>query len=143
MLNVHRPSGWMKRRLIATVWVAGMTIPLLAGAVFLIGCCVLPFHGVIHKLMPLCDMAANVMRSDHADGHEHDAPPSAPAPQKQEPVNPLVTEIPSTYRVLASTMVVLTPSTRSETAYRSYMSLGAARCDQDVGLYLLVETFLI
>lgn len=134
----------MNRRLIAAVWVTGMTIPLLAGAVFLIGCCVLPFHRVIHQLLPLCDMAAKVVSSEHADGHDHNAQPSSPAREKQEPMPRLAMELSSTFRVLlTSTAVLRTPVPRSETAYRSYMSLGAVRCDQDVGLHLLDQTFLI
>jgi hypothetical protein len=40
----------MKRRLIAAIWVTGATVPLLLAAVFLVGCCVLPFYQVAHKL---------------------------------------------------------------------------------------------
>jgi len=28
-------------------------------------------------------------------------------------------------------------------SHRSFISLGATRCDQDVGLHLFIETFLI
>jgi hypothetical protein len=56
----------MKRRLIAAAWITGATVPLLVAVVFVVGCCVLPFHAVMHKLMPICEMAASVMRGDHA-----------------------------------------------------------------------------
>lgn len=130
----------MKRRVIAAAWVTGATVPLLMGAVFLVGCCVLPFHGIVHKLMPICEMAANVIRGDHAD---HDVVPPSPAREKHEPVKRIATQVPNLFRLAAvrATPRALAPS--SPTAYRSFITLGAVRCDRDVGLLVLVETFLI
>lgn len=133
----------MRRRIVAAVWVAGATVPLVAAAVFLVGCCALPFHGVLHKLMPLCAMATGVVRGDHADDHQHDAIPPAPVREKQEPVKRLAslpgvsvaaTNAPADTRPLA-----VSPSS----APRSFMTLGAVRCDQDVGLHVLDSTFRI
>lgn len=129
----------MKRRLIAAVWITGATVPLLMSAVFLINCCVLPFHGVMHKVMPICEMAVSAMRGGHAD---HDAVPP-PAREKQEPVKQIVTEVPSAFRLAALTTERRISSASSDVAYRSFISLGAMRCDRDVGLHVLVETFLI
>lgn len=141
---MHYDSTSMKRRLIAAAWIAGATAPLLAAAVFLFGCCVLPFHGVIHQMVPLCDMAAGVVRGDHAaDGHEHQAQPPAPGPQKQEPVKRFFTRVPDTFALAVPAFSRTATATRSAPGYRSFISLGAVRCDQDVGLHLLVETFLI
>jgi hypothetical protein len=112
--------------------------------VFLVGCCVLPFHGVMHKLMPLCDLAANVIRGDHAaDDHHHDATPPSPSRDRQEPVKRIATEVPGIFRlaVLADAERAATPT--AATGYRSFITLGAVRCDRDVGLHVLVETFLI
>jgi hypothetical protein len=39
----------MRRTAIAAAWIAGTTVPLLAAVVFVFGCCVLPFHGYIHR----------------------------------------------------------------------------------------------
>ena len=134
----------MKRRLIAAAWIAGSTAPLLVAAVFLFGCCVLPFHGVIHQLVPLCDIAAGVARGDQsADGHEHQAQPPASGPQKQEPVKRFFTRVPETFALAVPASSASAAATRSAADYRSFISLGAVRCDQDVGLHLLVETFLI
>src|SRR5687768_18475791 len=69
----------MRRSVIAAVWIAGATVPLLLATVFLVGCCVLPFHGVMHRLMPVCVMAMNAMR-----GHD-DVQSQVPAREKQEP----------------------------------------------------------
>ncbi len=135
----------MKRTAVAAAWIAGSTVPLLAATMFLIGCCVLPFHRVVHKLMPLCEMAASVVRADPSqhDDHEHDATPAAPAQQKEEPVKRIATSLPETFRLTTSTAARTTLEPASETAYRSFISLGAVRCDQDVGLHVLVETFRI
>jgi hypothetical protein len=132
----------MKRRLIAAVWITGAIVPLVAATLLLVGCCVLPFHQVVHKLMPACDMATNVMRGEHAGHGSHGAAP-APAREKQEPVKRIVTEVPSAFRLVAVTGEPRAVTPSAATAYRSFITLGAVRCDRDVGLHVLVETFLI
>lgn len=134
----------MRRRVIAAAWITGATLPLLAAALFLAGCCVLPFHGVVHELMPLCETAANVIRGDHAGGHDHgqEAVPPSPGREKQEPVKVMTTEAPAVFRLAAMTSPRMT-APAAATALRSFISLGAVRCDRDVGLHVLVETFLI
>jgi hypothetical protein len=123
----------MTRRLIAAAWIAGATVPLLAGTLYLFGCCVLPFHAAMHALMPVCEMAAS---------HE-DAPASTPAPEKEAPVKRIVSSLPDTFRFAsaASTRFAAAPS--ASTSYRSFITLGAIRCDRDVGLHVLVRTFLV
>lgn len=134
--------GPVKRRLIAAAYMAGATVPLLAATLFLVGCCVLPFHGVMHKLMPLCEAATNVMRGDQAaHDHQHDATP--PAREKQEPVKRIATEPVSPLRLSRVAADSRMHATTAATAYRSFITLGAVRCDQDVGLHVLVETFLV
>ena len=130
----------MKRRLLAAAWIVGATIPLLMATVFVVGCCVLPFHGVMHKLMPICDMATSLMRGDH-DEHEQDAT-TPPAREKQEPVKRIATEVPLVFRLTITDSSRATAFT-AMTSYRSFITLGAVRCDRDVGLHVLVETFLI
>lgn len=141
--DLHYATVSMRRRIVAAVWVAGATVPLLAATVFLVGCCVLPFHGVIHKLMPLCEMATSFMRSDHADDHPNDAVPPAPARETQEPVKRLVS-LPGTSAAAIGAAVDARPlAVSAASAPRSFMTLGAVRCDQDVGLHVLDSTFLI
>lgn len=133
----------MKRRTIAVVWIAGSTVPVLFAVVFIFGCCVLPFHQVAHKLMPICNMAASIMRGDHDAGeHQHDATPP-PAREKQEPFKRIVTEVPSAFRLAAVTAAPSMAAPNAETRYRSFVTLGAVRCDRDVGWHVVVETFLI
>ena len=134
----------MRRKAIAAAWIAGTTVPLLMATVFLVGCCVLPFHQIAHKLMPICDMAANVIRGDHAaQDHDHEATTPAPAREKQEPVKRIATEVPNLFRFAAVTSEPRAVTPSATTGYRSFITLGAVRCDRDVGLHVLVETFLI
>jgi hypothetical protein len=111
------------------------------GTVFLVGCCVLPFHNVVHKLMPVCEMAVNVIRGDQPAGQEHGAIP--PARERQEPVKRIVTIAPNVFRLAVSTAAERTLAPNAMTGYRSFITLGAVRCDRDVGLHVLVDTFLI
>jgi hypothetical protein len=129
----------MRRRVIAAAWITGATIPLLAAALFLFGCCVLPFHGVIHRVMPACEIAAHLVCGGH-DDHDHQ---STPARHKQEPAKRIATELPAGVRFsdVSTEPLVFAPS--ASAALRSFVALGALRCDQDVGLHILVKTFLI
>ena len=133
----------MKRRTIAAVWITGSTVPLLLATVFVFGCCVLPFHQIAHKLMPICELAASMMRGEHgAHEHQHDATPP-PAREKQEPVKRIATEVPVIFRLAATTAVDQAGTPDAARSYRSFITLGAVRCDRDVGLHVQVETFLI
>src|SRR5688572_5285290 len=130
----------MRRVVVAAAWITGATVPLLLATVFFVGCCVLPFHQVMHKLMPICELATSLMRGEHADG---DAQQPMPAREKQEPVKRIVSSMPLTFRLHAVPSTVHVTSPAASAAYRSFISHGAVRCDQDVGLHLLVETFRI
>jgi hypothetical protein len=132
----------MKRTAIAAAWIAGTTVPLIAALVFLFGCCVLPFHAYIHKAMPLCHLAMDVIGGEHADHHDGAQQP-LPARAKQEPVKRIATEVPRSFQLAALALVLRTTAPTDTSAYRSFISLGALRCDQDVGLYVLASTFLI
>ena len=133
----------MRRKAIAAAWIAGTTVPLVLASLFLVGCCALPFHGVIHKLMPICEMAASVIRGDRAAHDQHEATPPSPAREKQEPVQRIATEVPHLFRLAAAAGKPRAIAPAATTAYRSFITLGAVRCDRDVGLHVLVETFLI
>lgn len=136
----------MRRTVIAAVWVVGATIPLLGAAVFVLGCCILPFHGVLHRMMPLCHLASDVMRGEHGDHDEDHHPPATPARPKQEPVKRIATDLPQGVRLeVASTITVTRSATPTDAiGYRSFITLGALRCDQDVGLQrILIQTFRI
>ena len=131
----------MRRRLIAAAWIAGATVPLLLATLFVVGCCVLPFHGLLHKVMPACEIAAHLMRG----GHDHDdhPQPSPPAQERQEPAKQFAASLtaatPFTHEVSQELRLRIAPAA----AYRSFITLGALRCDQDVGVVILDQTFLI
>ncbi len=131
----------MRRTAIAAAWVIGSTVPLLAAVVFVFGCCVLPFHGIIHKALPLCHLAVGVMRGEHHDHHDGQTP--VPAREKQEPVKRIATEAPRTFHLAVASAAQQRVTACNATTYRSFIALGAIRCDQDVGLHLLVATLLI
>ena len=131
----------MRRTAIAAAWVIGATIPLLVAVVFVFGCCVLPFHGVIHKALPLCDVAFDFIRGEqHAQGGRQTP---APAREKQEPVKRIATEVPRPFQFAATAAAEQHVTASDATTYRSFIALGAIRCDRDVGLHLLIATFLI
>lgn len=129
----------MKRATIAAITIAGATIPAVVATLFLFGCCVLPFHHVIHKLMPICSMAAGFMRGDQP-GPEETQPAKA---VEKESLKRLATEVPSVFRLTVVRATGSSGSHSAATGYRSFISLGASRFDQDVGAYLVLETFLI
>jgi hypothetical protein len=132
----------MRRRLVAAAWIAGAIIPLLGASVFLFACCVFPFHGTIYNLMPGCEIAAHMMRSGQDDQEQKAQPPST-APEKQDPVRRLATVLSPGVRVPVLSHDQLPRFPSASPAYRSFITLGALRCDQDVGLQVLVKTFLI
>ena len=138
--DLHRDRQTMRRTAIAAAWVIGATVPLLAAVVFVFGCCVLPFHGIIHKALPLCHLAIDVMRGPH---DHHDGQTPLPAREKQEPVKRIATEAPRTFHLAVASAAPQRVTASDATTYRSFIALGAIRCDQDVGLHLLVATLLI
>jgi hypothetical protein len=128
----------MKRTAIATAWILGATVPLLASVVMVFGCCVLPFHAYIHKAVPLCHVAIGMMT-----GEQHGSPEQqVPASKKQQPAPRVPTDVPRTFQ-LSMTSTSSAIAANAITAYRSFIAPGALRCDRDVGLHLLIATFLI
>jgi hypothetical protein len=130
----------LKRTAIVAAWLLGATVPLLMAAVMIFGCCVLPFHGVIHKIVPLCDVALNLM---HGERQASDQQQPLPARAKQEPVKRIATEVPRTFQLAVAAEAQHAVRANAAASYRSFIALGALRCDQDVGLHLLVATLLI
>jgi hypothetical protein len=132
----------MRRTAIAAAWIAGTTVPLVAAVVFVFGCCALPFHAYIHKAMPLCHLAMEVITGGHGDQHDGAQQP-LPASEKQEPVKRIATNVPRSFQLAALSSAPRAATAIDTSAYRSFISLGALRCDQDVGLHLLGGTLLI
>ena len=139
---MHADRTTMRRTAIAAAWVFGATVPLLGAVVFVFGCCVLPFHGYIHKALPLCHLAIDFISGEHGDHHACAQQPM-PARAKQEPVKRIATEVPRSFHLDATKTAERHVVPTGTTAYRSFITLGAIRCDQDVGLHLLVGMLLI
>ena len=124
----------MKKGLLAFAVLAVSAIPAVLAAAYLFGCCVLPFHQVLHKLMPLCAMAVSAFTDE--------APSTTPA-EKDEPRTKITTDLPRAFRG-APLLSAMAPATPVVLGARSSLSPGAARCDRDVGLHLLLlATFRI
>lgn len=126
----------MKRAAIAAGILLGATVPLLVMTVWMFGCCVLPFHRVMHRLIPICAMAADVLRGNVA-------PAATPAPVRREPVQRIVSETASAFRFVVARVLREASTPLAATSYRSFIAHGALRCDRDVGLHLLDVTFRI
>jgi len=127
----------MKRVVIAIACLAGATVPATIAVVFYFGCCVLPFHRTLHRLMPLCSMATH---QTSADDHRT----STPASERQQLKPRFVSASASREHLQVSIVTSGLPRTGSALAYRSFISLGATRCDRDVGLRLqLLDTLRV
>ena len=131
----------MKRtRLLAVGWLlSGVLVPVAALMVIL-GCCELPFHALVHRAMPLCEMAATAL-ADHHCGDEH--APAAPAPSRPDAKPTMdrawrAPERASTNPPLA--LAATLPPPAAQPSLRT-LPIGALRCDDDVGTRLAcVET---
>lgn len=119
----------MRRAFIIAAWIAGTTLPLLVATVFYFGCCVLPFHRVLHEVAPLCHIAT----ASQSEEQQDEVPP---------PTKRITGVAPSAIRLASMEAQRFDPLPRP-VAYRDFITHGAVRCDRDVGLHLLVETFRI
>lgn len=120
----------MRRAFVIGAWLAGTIIPLVTATVFYFGCCVLPFHRVLHKVAaPLCHVATSPQSDE-------EVPPPAP-------VKRITAVAPHAIRLASINATVVAPPIPRITSYRDFLSHGAVRCDRDVGLHVLVETFRI
>lgn len=128
----------MRRALIAFGLIAGTLLPALFATVWLFGCCVLPFHQTLHRILPLCRIAMFA----HSGGRSHEQPATTPAQEKRPAPVRLVTEGTAGFALpFAPTSHFISPC--SAAGYRSFITLGALRCDRDVGLQALFSAFLI
>ena len=133
-----------RRRIVVLTWLAATAAPV-ALAVVLIGCCALPFHGLVHRLLPLCDMAETALTAHHHGDHEGHEPPAAPPAQKQDgqdgPRLAWKSEARGTFFVTVAAVATRVPQA---VAHRSQTAPGAFRCDDDVGTRLaLLDTLRI
>lgn len=131
-------SELMKRPLLALVIALGTLLPAVVVAAFVFGCCVLPFHQALHRVMPLCHVAADVLRGTESESSQPLLP--AQATERATRISPSL--VPDLFPSASLPGAVLT-APASSGALRSYITLGALRCDDDIGLVLLLNTFRI
>lgn len=125
--------------MVKRIWIGGLLCasaitPIVAMSAFLFGCCALPFHRVVHRYLPIC---GSIVRFMTPDSH-HDSVPGKVVTKKRSPISIVATrmdEIPITQtRQLSSA---------TANRFRDQLSHGALRCDNDVGLLLLLSMMLI
>ncbi len=115
------------RKAIAFAWIAGNVAGTLGLTLYLFSCCALPFHDVLHRMLPVCGEAAAVLQRDH----HHDVTPATTSAQHQPAVAEVVAEI------------APAPLPRRAPELRNHRTLGSLRVDDDIGLHTLLATFLI
>ncbi len=127
-------------------WLAGGGL----AAFLLVGCCILPFHGVVHRFVPLCEMAAAIVGghdAGHGHGHDHDLP-VVPTERQDGPGAGARHEAGWRPAARPGLLIALTATAErpldSAARYRTLVSLGAIRLDEDVGARLAaLETLRI
>lgn len=123
----------MRRIWIAGACVAGIIIPVIVMTVFLFGCCVLPFHHVIHRIFPFCGAIVKLL----APESHHEAVPAKT--RSKQTTAPIIFA-----RRLATIPFSVTPHVPAyPLRWRDRIAHGALRCDDDVGLYLVISVLLI
>lgn len=130
-----------RTRLFAIAWLLGGTITPAIVAVAILGCCRLPFHGLVHRMMPLCEIATAALTHHH---HDDDDAPAVPAPSRPEakPTVERAWRAPDRLAVAAPMVLAATlPPPAAGSPPRRLLPIGAFRCDDDVGTRLaFVET---
>lgn len=129
-----------RTRLLAICWLLSAALVPAAAVMVILGCCELPFHALVHRAMPLCDMAATAL-AHHGGSNEH--APAAPAPSRPDAKPTMdgawrAPERPSTNAPLA--LAATLPPPAAQPSLRT-LPIGAFRCDDDIGTRLaFVET---
>ncbi|HVT60695.1 MAG TPA: hypothetical protein VHR45_20150 [Thermoanaerobaculia bacterium] len=123
-----------RRRLLTIAWLVGGTFVPVGAAVAIFGCCHLPFHGVVHRFMPLCELAEKALAH-----HHHEERPAVPAPSRpdQKPTAERNWRVPERASLTPRLAVISTlpPLSPGQPPRRS-LPVGAFRCDDDVGARL-------
>lgn len=124
----------MRRSQTALLVLAGAGLPAVAAAVVLVGCCVLPFHGVIHRLLPLCQTAAAIVGGEGDGGHDHSVP--APPPQRTDDERGPAAAARWSAGVFPALAVTAQTVVGTRSRLRALSRPEATRCDDDVGARL-------
>jgi hypothetical protein len=129
----------MRRRWLTVAWLVGGSLLPAAAAVAIFGCCHLPFHGLVHRVLPLCQLATEAL-AHHHEGER----PAIPAPSRpdQQPLSERAWRAPERTSLTQSLRVTsMVPPLVPGQPPRRWLPAGAFRCDDDVGSRLaFVET---
>ena len=125
----------MKRITLAAAALLGATVVAGMLSVALFGCCALPFHRTLHRMMPSC---SGILRALHHGSHD-EAAPARPAPSTRAG-KALAAQALAGVAARRNRVATTAATPRS---LRDLVTLGALRCDDDVGLHLLLATLLI
>ena len=128
------------RKLIAVTWIVGSVAAALTLGFFLFGCCVVPFHGLLHHTLPLCSHVAGILGGDNHRPHEATQPPPR---SKTDPQMLKLASLEARAHAGCSQSQLLSPAAHNRLALRNLRRLGALRVDDDIGLHTLFGTFLI
>jgi len=126
----------VKRLTLTAAALLGASLSATALSVFLFGCCVLPFHRYVHRIMPLC---GGIVRALGHNATEDATPPATQPTRRPTVAKAVAPHAPASVDVRVSRLA----STPPPASLRNIVSLGALRCDNDVGLHLLLAMLLI
>ena len=118
---------------------AGSLLPVVA-TVYLFGCCVLPFHALLHGLVPMCGMATRAVHTESRDAREEPAVPVSREARGANVWAPM--RLPARAPMLVAGTIAIVQAA-SPDFLRSFVTLGALRCDDDIGLHALFALFRI
>jgi hypothetical protein len=110
----------------------------LALTVVLLGCCALPFHGLVHRLLPLCHLAEAVLTAGDRTGdggHDRPALPASPKQDNQDGPR-LAWKRETRPSMIASLVAARLRPLPHGVVVCSQVSAGAFRCEDDVGTRL-------
>ena len=124
----------MRRILLIGFCFAAVAVPALVTSVLVFGCCALPFHKTIHRLFPVCGGIVKVLAPESR--HEQTTPPRASP--KPSIAHVIFAKRLSSITFLSAPAAIVEPL---RTIDRSAQS--AMRCDDDVGLHLLLAILLL
>ncbi len=121
------------------IWLAGLVctiavIPAVLLSVALFGCCVLPFHRIVHRYLPMC---GGIVKLWTGESHR-EAAPAKIVPGKAPA--PLIVAARIAALISARVDAIVPPPSLR---FRDRIAHGALRCDDDVGLLLLLSLMLV
>ncbi len=124
----------MKRVLLTGLCFAAVAVPALVTSVLVFGCCALPFHKTIHRLFPVCGGIVKMLVPESR--HEQTTP--ARANSKPSIAHVIFAKRLPPIAFSSAPAIIVRPLRTIDRVAQSTM-----RCDDDVGLHLLLAILLL